>query len=220
MRLLVVEDDALLGDGICVGLRQDGYAVDWITRGDQVLAALTAETFDLLVLDLGLPGRDGVEVLAALRSRGIGLPVLVLTARDAVGDRVRGLDAGADDYMIKPFDLDELSARVRALLRRSNGRAQPVLQVGALVLDPAAHSASYHGQPLDLPPKEFAVLRILLENAGRVVSKARLQESLYDWSQELESNAVEVYVHHVRKKTDSHLIRTIRGVGYLLQPPE
>lgn len=219
MRLLLVEDDPLLGDGIATGLRQDGYALDWVRNGEQGWQALVTQEFDLAILDLGLPGMDGLDLLRKLRERKQGIPVLVLTARDSVADRVRGLDTGCDDYMVKPFDLDELSARVRALLRRSQGRASPQLQEGDLVLDPAAHQVTYRGAAVELSPREFTLLQELLENAGRVVSRARLQESLYGWDQSIESNAVEVYVHHLRRKLDADLIHTVRGVGYLLRSP-
>jgi DNA-binding response OmpR family regulator len=219
MRLLLVEDDPLLGDGIATGLRQDGYALDWVRNGEQGWQALVTQEFDLAILDLGLPGMDGLDLLRKLRERKQGIPVLVLTARDSVADRVRGLDTGCDDYMVKPFDLDELSARVRALLRRGQGRASPQLQEGDLVLDPAAHQVTYRGAAVELSPREFTLLQELLENAGRVVSRARLQESLYGWDQSIESNAVEVYVHHLRRKLDADLIHTVRGVGYLLRNP-
>ncbi len=219
MRVLLVEDDKLLGDGIRAGLQQDGYAVDWVNDGIAAENALATETFDLLVLDLGLPGRDGLQVLQHQRQKGHDIPALILTARDSLDDRIRGLDSGADDYMIKPFDLEELSARLRALLRRSKGRATPKLQLGELLLDPAAHQVTYQGQPIELSPKEFAVLEALMENAGKVVSKNRLQETVYSWDQDLASNAVEVHIHHLRRKLDTDLIRTIRGVGYMIEKP-
>lgn len=216
MRILLVEDDSLLGEGIRVGLRQDGYAVDWVTTGEAAERALATESFDLLVLDLGLPGRDGLSVLRQLRRGGNDTPVIILTARDTVADRVQGLDLGADDYLIKPFDLDELGARVRALIRRSRGRATPVLEHGSLTLDPASHRVTYAGQIVEMSPREFALLRILMENATKVVSKTRLQETLYGWDQDIESNAVEVHIHHLRRKLDADLIKTVRGVGYTL----
>ncbi len=219
MRLLLVEDDALLGDGIRAGLTQEGYTVDWLRDGEAADNALKSEHFDLMVLDLGLPRRSGPEVLKALRGRGSALPVLILTARDTVADRVAGLDAGADDYLIKPFALDELTARLRALLRRQSGRAVNTIGHGAIVLDPAAHAVSRDGKPVELSPREFAVLQLLLEQRGKVLSKARLEESLYAWGDEVESNAIEVYVHHLRKKLGAELIRTIRGVGYVIDNP-
>ena len=216
MRILLVEDDALLGEGIRAGLRQDGYTLDWVRDGETAARAAATERFDLIVLDLGLPGVDGLSVLRRLRTGGNHAPVLILTARDTVADRIKGLDLGADDYLVKPFDLDELSARARALIRRSMGRATPLLEHGSLTLDPASHSVTYGGTPIELPPREFAVLRILMENATRVVSKARLQETLYGWDQDVESNAVEVHIHHLRKKLSADLIKTVRGVGYTL----
>ena len=216
MRILLVEDDSLLGEGIRIGLRQDGYAVDWVSTGEAAERALATEPFDLIILDLGLPGRDGLSVLQQLRRGGNDTPVIILTARDTVADRVQGLDFGADDYLIKPFDLDELGARARALIRRSRGRATPVLEHGRLTLDPASHRVTYAGQAVDMSPREFALLRILMENATKVVSKTRLQETLYGWDQDIESNAVEVHIHHLRKKLDTDLIKTVRGVGYTL----
>jgi len=216
VRILLVEDDSLLGEGIRVGLRQDGYAVDWVTTGEAAERALATESFDLLVLDLGLPGRDGLSVLQQLRRGGNDTPVIILTARDTVADRIQGLDYGADDYLIKPFDLDELGARARALIRRSRGRTTPLLEHGRLTLDPASHRVTYAGQTVEMSPREFALLRILMENATKVVSKTRLQETLYGWDQDIESNAVEVHIHHLRKKLDTDLIKTVRGVGYTL----
>ncbi len=216
MRILLVEDDPQLGDGLSVGLRQAGFAVDWLQDGRAADHALQSESFDLVVLDLGLPGIDGMQVLQAARQRGLRAPVLVLTARDATGDKIAGLDAGADDYLVKPVDLDELAARLRALLRRSAGRAAPVLQRGDLQLDPAARSVSLAGQPIDLPAREFALLQLLLENAGRVLSRSQIEQSLYGWREEPDSNALEVHIHHLRKKLGSELIRTLRGVGYTI----
>jgi Response regulators consisting of a CheY-like receiver domain and a winged-helix DNA-binding domain len=220
MRLLLVEDDALLGEGIRAGLAQAGFAVDWVRDGEQARAALESEPYALMVLDLGLPRLSGEEVLRRLRGKNSSLPVLILTARDTVADRVKGLDAGADDYLVKPFDLDELTARLRALLRRSGGRAAPLITRGALSVDPAAHAVALDGRPVDLSPKEFAVLLHLLENAGRVRSREQLEQSLYAWGEEVESNAVEVHIHHLRKKLGSELIRTLRGVGYMIDKNE
>ncbi|MGD9786539.1 MAG: response regulator [Sulfuricellaceae bacterium] len=219
MRLLLVEDDPLLGEGIRTGLAQAGFAVDWVKDGEQARHALESETYALMVLDLGLPRLSGEEVLRRLRAKNDPLPVLILTARDTVADRVKGLDAGADDYLVKPFDLDELTARLRALLRRSGGRAAPAIVHGKLRVDPAAHAASLDGQAVDLSPKEFAILLHLLENAGRVQSREQLEQSLYGWGEEVESNAVEVHIHHLRKKLGAELIRTLRGVGYLIDKP-
>ena len=216
MRILLVEDDPELGDGLTIGLRQAGFAVDWVKDGNSADLALQSETFDLLVLDLGLPRLSGMEVLTRARGRGQTLPVLILTARDATGDKVAGLDAGADDYLVKPIDLDELSARIRALTRRSAGRAVPVLTHGELALDPAAHSVTLGGQAVDLSSREFSLLQLLLENAGRVLTRSQLEQSLYGWRDEPDSNALEVHIHHLRKKLGSDLIRTLRGVGYTI----
>jgi DNA-binding response OmpR family regulator len=218
MRLLLVEDDPLIGDGIRAGLGQEDYSVDWFRDARSAEAALQNEQYDLLVLDIGLPDRSGLEVLSGLRSRGEQLPVLILTARDAISDRVAGLDSGADDYLVKPFDLEELSARLRALLRRSSGRASSEIRHGEITLDPAAHRVTQRGEPVDISPREYAVLHLLLENAGKVMSRRRLEEGLYAWGDEVESNAIEVYVHHLRKKLGAELIRTIRGVGYIIDP--
>ena len=216
MRILLVEDDPELGDGLTIGLRQAGFAVDWVKDGNSADLALQSETFDLLVLDLGLPRLSGMEVLTRARGRGQTLPVLILTARDATGDKVAGLDAGADDYLVKPIDLDELSARIRALTRRSAGRAVPVLIHGELALDPAAHSVTLGGQAVELSSREFSLLQLLLENAGRVLTRSQLEQSLYGWRDEPDSNALEVHIHHLRKKLGSELIRTLRGVGYTI----
>lgn len=216
MRILLAEDDPQLGDGLTVGLRQDGYAVDWVKDGAAADLALKDERYDLLVLDLGLPRRDGMDVLERLRARGDGLPVLILTARDATGDKVRGLDAGADDYLVKPVSLDELAARVRALTRRAAGRAQPVLRHGDLTLDPAAHVAALAGVPLELSAREFSLLAMLLENAGRVLTRAQLEGALYGWRDEPDSNALEVHIHHLRKKIGAERIKTLRGIGYIV----
>ncbi len=219
MRLLLVEDDKLLGDGIQAGLQQSGYAVDWMENGEQAEAALQTEDYEIMILDLGLPGRSGLDVLKSLRAADNDLPVLILTARDTVSDRVQGLDAGADDYLIKPFDLAELNARIRALVRRHKGRASPLIEHGNLVLDPAAHTVTLDGKPVKLSQREFAILHMLLENRGKVLSRARLEEGLYAWGEEVESNAVEVYIHHLRKKLGPGLIRTLRGVGYVIDKP-
>jgi DNA-binding response OmpR family regulator len=216
MRLLLVEDDSLLGDGIRAGLEQGGNTVDWVRDGVAADLALRDGAYDAAILDLNLPRCDGLRVLRDLRERGDEVPVLILTARDTVSDRVTGLDTGADDYLVKPFDLDELSARLRALVRRRAGRANPLLTHGSLVLDPAARTVTAASQAVDLAPKEFAILLTLLENAGRVVSRGRLEESLYGWDEGVESNAIEVHIHHLRRKLGRDLIRTVRGVGYLV----
>ncbi len=216
MRVLVVEDDPLLGDALRVGLTQRGFSADWTQDGRSALVALGTEPFGAVVLDLGLPKLGGMEVLKKLRGAGNAVPVLVLTARDAVPDRVAGLDAGADDYLVKPVDLDELAARLRALARRGAGRAAPVLEVGPLRLDPAAHEATFRGRSVALSPREFALLHELARAAGRVLSKDQLAERVYGWGEELESNAVEVHVHHLRRKLAPEAIVTLRGVGYVL----
>jgi len=216
MRLLLIEDDTLLGDGIQAGLTQANYAVDWVTDGCAGEHALKVETYEALILDLTLPKKDGLKILKDLRARGDTLPVLILTARDTVNDKVIGLDSGADDYLVKPFDLDELSARLRALLRRHSGRATPYIEHGNLRLDPAAHTLTQEGQPVMLSQREFVILQTLLENAGKIISRSRLEESLYGWNEEIESNAVEVHIHHLRKKLGKELIRTVRGIGYMI----
>ena len=220
MRILLVEDDPLLGDGVRAGLAQEGYAVDWVRDGRAAQTALVSGGYDLLVLDLGLPRVPGLDVLDGLRQGGNSVPVLILTARDSIADRVKGLDRGADDYLIKPFDLEELAARVRVLLRRSAGRSAPVIRHGDIVLDPASHTVTLKGKAVELSPREFAVLRELLENAGQVLSRARLEQSLYGWEQEVESNAVEVHVHYLRRKLGSGLIKTLRGIGYMVERPK
>jgi two-component system OmpR family response regulator/two-component system response regulator QseB len=216
MRALLVEDDALLGDGLRAGLRQAGFEVDWVRDGADAAHAAETEPFAVIVLDLGLPNMDGLAVLRRLRARGTKTPILILTARDAVHDRVTGLDAGADDYVVKPVDLAELAARLRALVRRARGEAAPALRRGDLELDPAAHRVVFRGRPAELSAREFALLHELMLNAGRVLSREQLEERLYPWGREVESNAVEVHVHHLRRKLSPRLIRTIRGVGYLM----
>ena len=221
MRILLVEDDRLLGDAVQAGLRQAGFAVEWVTDGGAAEAAVGTETFAALVLDLGLPGRTGLDVLRTMRAAGNRTPVLILTARDAVEDRIGGLDAGADDYAVKPFDLGELAARLRALVRRATGRATPTITLGELVLDPAARTLTLAGAPVELSAREFALLHALMRHAGQVLTRAQLEEHLYEWGQEVESNTVEVFIHHLRRKLGADHIRTVRGVGYLLpQQPE
>ena len=222
MRILLVEDDALLGDGLRAGLRQLGFQVDWVRDGEAAERELRAEPYAAAVLDLGLPKRDGMDVLAAVRRAGVTLPVLVLTARDAVPERIRGLDHGADDYVVKPVDLHELAARLRALVRRSHGRPQQCLAARDVVLDPAARSVRQAGLPVPLSTREFDLLHMLMLNAGRVLSREQLEQQLYSWGQEVESNAIEVHIHHLRRKLGSGLIQTVRGVGYMLasQQPE
>ena len=216
MRILLAEDDTLLGDGLRAGLRQAGFLVDWVRDGAAAERELRAEPYAAAVLDLGLPLMDGMAVLASVRRAGITLPVLVLTARDAVPDRIRGLDSGADDYIVKPVDLHELAARLRALVRRAHGQPQAQLQVQDLQLNPAARTVQRAGQPVALSTREFDLLQVLMLNAGRVLSREQLEQQLYSWGQEVDSNAVEVHVHHLRKKLGAALIQTVRGVGYLL----
>jgi len=216
MRILLAEDDLLLGDGLRTGLRQLGFQVDWVRDGNAAERELRAEPYAAAVLDLGLPGQDGLDVLAAARRNGVTLPVLVLTARDAVPDRIRGLDLGADDYVLKPVDLNELAARLRALVRRAHGRPQESLRVQDLALDPSARTVSRAGEPVALSAREFDLLELLMLNAGRVMSREQLEQQLYSWGREVESNAVEVHIHHLRRKLGSPAIQTVRGVGYLL----
>jgi two-component system response regulator QseB len=216
MRLLLVEDDAMIGESVCKGLRQDGFAVDWVRDGRAGESALDDHAHALLLLDLGLPKKEGLEVLKTLRQKGNAIPVLILTARDAVADRVAGLDAGADDYLVKPFDLEELGARIRALLRRRSGRAEAVIRYGGLTLNPATHEAAMDGQPLSLSAREFALLEALLDRPGAVLSVAQLQEKIYGWDDEIGSNTIEVYVHALRKKLGAAFIRNVRGVGYMI----
>lgn len=214
MRILLVEDDELIGDGIAAGLRDDGHAVDWVRDGEAALAAASTHDYAALVLDLGLPKRDGLDVLRRLRAAGNAVPVVILTARAAVEERVAGLDAGADDYLAKPFSLDELGARLRAIARRATGRATPVLASGRIALDPAAHAVTVAGQPVSLSAREFTLMQLLMENAGRVLPRERLEQALYGWNEEIESNAVEVHIHHLRRKLGKQSILTVRGVGY------
>jgi len=216
MRLLLVEDDAMIGRNIQAGLKQDGYSVDWVRDGVAAETALGNGVYDLLLLDLGLPRKSGLEVLKGLRRGSNPIPTLILTARDAVSDRVEGLDSGADDYLVKPFDLDELAARIRALLRRSAGRAESVLEHGPLTLDPAGHIVQLDGKPVNLSRREFTLLHILLEKPGVPLSRSQLEDRLYGWGEEVESNAVEVYIHSLRQKLGSHWIVNIRGVGYMI----
>jgi two-component system OmpR family response regulator len=216
MRLLLVEDDTMIGKAVLDVLRSEHYAVDWVRDGDAADAALVAEQYDLVLLDLGLPKADGLQVLRSLRGRRDAVPVLVATARDAIGDRVAGLDAGADDYIVKPYDTDELLARVRALLRRSAGRGEPVISHKGVELNPATREARLNGQPLALSPREWALLEPMLQRPGVVFSRAQLEQKLYGWKDDISSNAVEVYVHGLRKKLGADFIRTVRGLGYVV----
>ena len=214
----MVEDDAMIGEAIRAGLKREGFAVDWVREGFAGERVLRTEPFDLLLLDLGLPGSDGLKLLKGLRARGESLPVLIITARDAVSDRVAGLDAGADDYLIKPFDLDELGARIRALLRRKAGRSTASLVHLDVVLDPAAHRVTQGGIEVSLSPREFTLLELLLERPGTILSRAQIEERLYGWGEEVESNAVEVHIHGLRRKLGPSFILTVRGVGYRVRP--
>lgn len=217
MRILLVEDDELLGEGTRKGLIQDGYTVDWIKDGAFADQALKTEKFDLVVLDLGLPRMAGITVLQHLRNRGDTTPVLILTARESIEDRVKGLDTGADDYLTKPFNLDELLARLRSMQRRFSSRAAPLLTHNEITLDPASHVVSYKNETVNLSRREFALLHVLLENVGRVLSREHLTQSLYGWGEEVDSNALEVHIHNLRKRFGQDFIRTVRGIGYTIE---
>jgi len=219
MRVLLVEDDDLLGSGMRAGLRQQGFQVDWVRDGVAAEAELLAANHVVAVLDLGLPRQDGMAVLKAVRSRQVRTPILVLTARDAVSARIEGLDAGADDYLIKPIDLHELAARLRALVRRSHGQVHNCLSAGPVELDPVAHTVRVHGEPLDIVGREYHLLHALMLNAGRVLSRGQIEQHLYDWGHEVASNAIEVHVHHLRRKLPPKTIETVRGVGYIVHKP-
>jgi two-component system response regulator QseB len=216
--LLLAEDDTMIGDAVRAGLRQLGFSVDWVQDGVAAEQALLAEPYDACLLDLGLPRKAGLAVLRRLRERGSMLPVLVLTARDAITDRVEGLDAGADDYVVKPFDLAELAARIRAVTRRKGGRAQATIEHGDVTLDPATREVRRNGELVALSPREFALLQALLDQPGRILSRGQLEERLYGWGEEVESNVVEVHVHTLRRKLGADFIRNVRGVGYRVAP--
>lgn len=220
MRILLAEDDPLLGDGLRAGLRQQGFLVDWVRDGQAAEREIVKGDYQAAVLDLGLPLKDGLDVLQSLRHQKINLPVLVLTARDAVPDRIKGLDLGADDYVIKPVDLFELGARLRSLVRRAHGQTQEVLTCGELQLNPSARTVLLSGQAVALSMREFDLLHVLMLNAQRVMSRDQLEQQLYSWGYEVESNAVEVHIHHLRKKLQPELIQTLRGVGYMLMAPK
>lgn len=220
MRLLLVEDDELLGDAVKAGLTQFGYVVDWLRDGEAAKAAIKSESFELIILDLGLPKLSGLAFLQYMRQEGNATPVIILTARETVNDRIKGLDSGADDYMTKPFDMNELSARVRALVRRSQGRADSTLQYRNITLDPAAHSVYVDELMVNVPRREFALLQKLLENSGQVLSREQLMQSIYGWDEDVDSNALEVHIHNLRKKLNANFIRTIRGVGYMVEKSE
>ena len=217
MRILLAEDDAMLGDGLRAGLRQAGFQVDWVRDGMAAEREVASGVYAAAVLDLGLPLKDGLEVLKDLRARKIETPILVLTARDAVPDRVAGLDTGADDYVIKPVDLNELAARLRSLVRRSVGPLQETIGSAGVELDPAARSVSCNGETVPLSTREFDLLHALMRSAGRVLSREQLEQQMYSWGHEVESNTIEVHIHHLRRKLGSELIQTVRGVGYMVQ---
>lgn len=214
MRVLLVEDDRMIAEAVRTALQQDGHTVDWMPDGASAAAALAASTFDIVLLDLGLPRRGGLEVLREARGRGNATPVIIITARDDVQSRIAGLDSGADDYVVKPFDLDELAARMRSVLRRGAGRAEPLVEHAGIRLNPATREVSFRGSPVQLSAREFAVLEALLLRPGAILSRAQLEDRLYGWGGEIESNAVEVYIHSLRRKLDPDAIRTVRGVGY------
>lgn len=219
MRVLLIEDDPDLGAGIRSSLREEGYTLDWLKDGESAVHALREEGFDLVVLDLGLPRLDGIQVLRQSRANGLTTPVLILTARDDTEDRVAGLDAGADDYLVKPFDIKELKARLRALLRRRNGPSQLQLEGGGILLDPSTRRVTFDGQPVNLTPREYQLLHELLANPGKIFSRDRLMGLLYGWDEGVESNTLEVHIYNLRKKLRADLIRTVRGIGYRLECP-
>ncbi|MGF7136679.1 two-component system response regulator QseB [Paraburkholderia sp. EB58] len=220
MRLLLVEDDEMIAETVLESMRREGYAIDWAQDGRAAELSLGNGVYDLVLLDLGLPRKDGFDLLKGYRRQGGEAPVIILTARDAVNDRIRGLDAGADDYLIKPFDLDELAARARALLRRRTGQKHPVYTHGELTLDPAAHEVTKGGVPLALVPREFALLQALIEEPARVFTRAELEDKLYGWGEEVGSNTIEVHVHSLRRKIGAEQVVTVRGVGYRLKRRE
>lgn len=219
MRILLVEDDELLGDGICKSLGHLGFTVDWLRNGREAETALGTEEYAAIILDIGLPERDGLTLLQLARSRGVSTPILMLTARDATPDKLKGFSLGADDYVIKPVDMEELAARLHALIRRAGGRAAPRIQAGEVEIDPDTRQAWKAGQPVELSAKEFTVLEMLMQNVGRVMTRAQLEQSLYGWSEGADSNTIEVFIHHLRKKLGSNFIQTLRGIGYTVRPP-
>lgn len=219
MRLLLVEDDSMIGESVRKALRQDGFTVDWVQDGYAAEIAAGSEAYDLLLLDLGLPKKSGLDVLKSLRQSGNRIPILILTAHDAVADRVKGLDAGADDYLVKPFDFDELEARIRALCRRQSGRVDSVIKVGDVTLNSASHEVHLKGEPVILSGREFALLAAFLDRPGAVLSLSQLEEKIYGWGDEVGSNAVEVYIHALRKKLGADFIKNVRGVGYMVSRP-
>lgn len=219
MRVLLVEDDLILGDGLVSGLKQHSYTVDWVKDGQLALQAILHEQFEVIILDLRLPNRSGIDILKTMRAKNIHTPVLILTALDDVENRVRGLDSGADDYLTKPFDLDELCARVRALQRRGGGssRSKPLIKFADISLDPAARNVYKKGELVDISRREFVLLHMLLTNLGKVLSREYLTQSLYGWEEDVDSNALEVHIHNLRKKFGNELITTVRGVGYMIE---
>jgi two-component system, OmpR family, response regulator QseB len=216
MRLLLVEDDAMIGAAVEEGLRREGHTVDWVRDGREAEVVAPGEAYELVLLDLGLPRRDGLSILRSWRAKGVSTPVVIITARDAVADRVAGLDAGADDYLVKPFDLDELSARVRAVMRRRAGRADAVVKVGSLEIDTATRRVKWEGREVTLSAREYALLEALANRPGAYLTRSQLEERLYGWDEEIASNAVEVHIHALRRKLDANLIRNVRGMGYTL----
>lgn len=217
MRLLLVEDDELLGDAVKTGLNQFGYVVDWLKDGETARSAIKNESFELIILDLSLPKLSGIHLLQSIRHAQNTTPVIILTACESVEDRIKGLDSGADDYIVKPFDLNELSARIRALIRRSQGRADTTLQYQNIIMDPASHTVTVDNIPINVPRREFSLLQKLLENNGQVLSRDQLMQSIYGWDEDVDSNALEVHIHNLRKKLNANFIRTIRGVGYMAE---
>ena len=220
MRILLVEDDTLLGEGLYSGLNSESYSVDWVKNGETALSAIKSTEYDAVILDIGLPKMSGLEVLKQVRDLGNNIPVLILTAQDAIASRIEGLDSGADDYLAKPFEFDELCARLRALIRRARGLPQHKIVYRNIQLDPAAHRVTRNGEPVKLSRREFALLEELLSSSGRVLSRAQLEDKLYSWGDEIESNTIEVHIHHLRKHFGSDLIKTIRGVGYTVPRDE
>jgi len=216
VRILLVEDDTLLGDGVCAGLRREDNSVDWVKNGETALAAVAETQYDSIILDIGLPKMNGLEVLRHMRESNNDTPVLILTAQDDISDRVRGLDAGADDYLVKPFEFAELCARLRALTRRNRGMSSETVQYKDIVIDTVAHTVQYKKQPVTLSRREYTLLFELITNQGRVLSRHHLEQKLYSWGDEIESNTIEVYIHHLRKKFYTELITTVRGIGYIV----
>lgn len=216
MRILLVEDDTLLGNGVCAGLRRDDNAIDWVKNGETALSAVLETQYDCIILDIGLPKMSGLDVLKKMRGSNNDTPVLILTAQDELSDRVKGLDAGADDYLVKPFEFAELSARLRALTRRTRGKASEIIQYSNLKIDTTAHTVEYNNLAVELSRREFALLVELVTNQGRVLSRHHLEQKLYSWGDEIESNTIEVYIHHLRKKLQTDLIKTVRGIGYIV----